>query len=414
MRIMLATILNPEEDTNGIMSHVSDLRRELLISGQKVDVVSVHERKSNWQRAGYAMRRQIYSLWKRYPYSPIYLLILCMIAFRMGVQLRKKHKSYDLINAQDVVTAAIALFVLPKSVPLLLTCHFWSAPWKEFARGGYVRDKRITYYLLKFTFRRVLRNPRLNLVSVSHSNLDLIRDICGEMNKKIPVIYSGQDVLKAPDYVFDGCEKAEKIVVNVGKIDERKNQRFLVAIAAELNTLGKRWKYIVIGPDNNAEAHYIRQKISDFKLDDQFHLLGEQDRTGIFTLLRQADIYFQTSKAESFGIALLEAIANDTLVLAMDYPALNEIMPSSTFTRFSQDMTAREVATRVAALDDNIHLCREMRHQQFLHFSVQFAPELMRERYTTLYKGLVEKSTIPHSLFENKSSFFYKSQVESR
>lgn len=414
MRILLATILNPDEDTNGVMSHVFDLRRELLISGHTVDLLSIHERNSIMQRLGYALRRLVYLLWKRIVFSPLYLLILCMIAVRMGIQLRKNYKKYDLINAQDAVTATVALLVLPKSIPVLLTCHFWSAPWREFAKGGFVRFKRPTYYLIKSVFRAALRNSRLNLVSVSHSNLDLIKDICGEMDKKIPVIYSGQEVLKAPDYVFPEDEPNEKIVVNVGTIDQRKNQRFLVDIAAELNMLGKRWKYILIGPDDTPEAHYIRQKISDFKLEDQFHLLGEQDRTGIFTLLRQADIYFQTSKSESFGIALLEAIANDTLVLAMDYPALNEIMPTSTFTRFNQSMTAREVANRIAALENNVHLYREMRHQQFLHFAIQFAPELMRERYVKLYKGLIEEAAIPESLFENKSSFFYTSKVDSR
>ncbi|MEL6823675.1 MAG: glycosyltransferase, partial [Calditrichota bacterium] len=204
------------------------------------------------------------------------------------------------------------------------------------------------------------------------------------------------------------------IVPTFRTIYQRKNQRFLVDIAAEMNMLGKRWKYVVIGPDNNEEAHYLRQKISDFKLESQFHLLGEQDRTSIFTLLRQADLYFQTSKSESFGIALLEAIANDTLVLAMDYPALDEIMPQSDHTRFDQNMSAREVAAQIAELDNDVHLYREMRHQQFLHFAIQFAPELMRDRYVTLYRGLIEESAIPQSLFENNSSFFYTSEVESR
>ncbi len=69
MRIRLATILNPEEDSNGVMSHVFDLRRELLIAGHTVELTSIHERSSKLQRIGYALRRKVFSLWKRYPFS---------------------------------------------------------------------------------------------------------------------------------------------------------------------------------------------------------------------------------------------------------------------------------------------------------------------------------------------------------
>ncbi|MGH1363393.1 MAG: glycosyltransferase family 4 protein [Calditrichia bacterium] len=399
MRVLLATILNPEEDTNGVISHIFDLRRELLLNGIEVQLASVHERKTLFQRCDYVLRRTAYHCWNRYRLSALFLIVLLFIALRMALTLRSACKECDLVNAQDVVSAGIALLVLPKSVPILLTCHFWSAPWKEFSRAGFVRNKRLSYYLLKWFFRRVLRNPRISLISVSHSNLDLITDITSDSSKKIPVIYSGQMVFKQPAHnESNEADRKEKIILNVGTLSKRKNQRFLVDVAQELNLLGKRWRYVLIGPEDPDEGRLIRSKIKKYQLESQFHLLGEQDRTGIFTLLRQADIYFQTSTSESFGIAILEAMAHNTLVVALDYPALQEIMPNTESLRLSQKLSAKEVAEKIAEIDSDIELQNILWHLQYQHLVTQFDPHNMLNRYLTLYQGLLRNGEVPETL----------------
>jgi L-malate glycosyltransferase len=81
-------------------------------------------------------------------------------------------------------------------------------------------------------------------------------------------------------------------------------------------------KLVVIGdgPDRSAAEYIVRKK----KLTSDVHFLGKQDR--VYQYLGQADVFLLPSDMESFGLAVLEAMACEVPVVASNTGGLTEVV----------------------------------------------------------------------------------------
>ena len=75
---------------------------------------------------------------------------------------------------------------------------------------------------------------------------------------------------------------------------------------------------------NGPEYDYIQSKIVESDLQESFVLVGSQKNP--YTYISNADLYVSTSKTESFGLSIQEAISLGIPALAYSYPAVYEII----------------------------------------------------------------------------------------
>jgi alpha-1,3-rhamnosyl/mannosyltransferase len=86
------------------------------------------------------------------------------------------------------------------------------------------------------------------------------------------------------------------------------------------------------------------------RLGDRVRVLGRVGDPVLGALYRGADLFAFPSRHEGFGIPVLEAMAQETPVIAADIPALREIAGGAAVLRSPDDLDAW-----VAALDNLLH-----------------------------------------------------------
>lgn len=112
-----------------------------------------------------------------------------------------------------------------------------------------------------------------------------------------------------------GFADNEKLLINIGRASNQKNQKFLLEIArlAQKQSKGEAWKFLIVG--DGPELPALRREIEESRLDN-VELLGE--RRDVAKLLSASDIFIFPSIYEGVGLAALEAQASGLKVIASD------------------------------------------------------------------------------------------------
>ena len=113
------------------------------------------------------------------------------------------------------------------------------------------------------------------------------------------------------------------VICNVGRICKQKNQSELISIASELKNNSANLHYIFVGHhQDDAYKQIMNQKISDLNLKSKIHFVGH--RSNVSDYLSASDILVHTSRAESQGRVILEAMASRIPVIAYDVGGIHE------------------------------------------------------------------------------------------
>lgn len=120
-----------------------------------------------------------------------------------------------------------------------------------------------------------------------------------------------------------GCSSDAIFVINMGRVCIQKNQ--IEAIQVGLNTL-KRYPqthFLFLGAlQDSAYVNQIYQKINTSGYQDHFHILGHIK--DFIPYLLGSDILFHTSRTESQGRVILEAMASKLPVIAYETGGVGE------------------------------------------------------------------------------------------
>ncbi|MGC9155406.1 MAG: glycosyltransferase family 4 protein [Ferrimicrobium sp.] len=172
------------------------------------------------------------------------------------------------------------------------------------------------------------------------------------------------------------CAEAGYRVLFVGRHEERKGLE--VALQA-LTSLDLAVRLIVVGSGPLTEA--LQARYPDRRVD----WLGRVDQTTLMTLYRSVDVVVAPSLAgESFGVVLLEAMANGAVVVASDIPAYRWLscQGSSAVLVPPRDADALAMALRNVLTDPALRgNLRERAFEQVRSFSF----DTLAERYLQLF-----------------------------
>ncbi|MCC7430295.1 glycosyltransferase family 4 protein [bacterium] len=385
MKIIITSLQSIENEFNGVACHVTDLSKSLREKGYEVQFVTPYHSKNALSVWFSRARRFFYGLSDKTGFSFPYLCVLAAIWLETYLKLKKI--SYDVIDAQDVITASAAILASDESKPIVLTCHFWEKPWEEFVDGNYIGKNTVSYNLLARLIRRTIKNPKLNFVCVSEKNFKKLKEINSNANKRACVIYNGVEPPNIID-VKSILPEDRKIIVNVGKLEKRKNQVFLVEVANELVKAGYFFNFVLVGPEEAGEKIFIEKMIIKYDLQKYFYFFGSQERDVVFSVIKNSFIYFHTSIYESLGMTLLEALSVGTPVIALAYDGLREILDEIPETIINANATPEEAAQKIIEFEEGFLDINDILLRQQIIFSMKFSLKAMASNYELFYNFL--------------------------
>lgn len=378
MRILMSSILDFSGEVNGVVVSTRELTQHLEDSGHQTDIITPYCcSKTN---ALYGMMILSARFFKRTKHAWLSLLILLskfIILWRITAKVANK---YTVFHAHDIISAGVFLLSRKTGHQVYFQTHFHSMPWKEFSEAGYMRPKSVAYRLLRAFSHFVLNHPDLKMIHVSEQNREMVQEKFSSSPHAGHILYPGLDVVVFPHRDHDSTP----YLVNVGKIDSRKNQVALVDILAELKKLGLEIPLYLVGPEDADTKAMIIRKSKQKQVSAQIHFFGQQDRKATSKLLANASLYVHTSLSESLGRSLLEAIQQKTPVVALEYPAVQEILDEQAI--LSRDASAREISSIISQLLSEETNRKKLQEAQYHRFQTCFTKEVMIESYKSIIK----------------------------
>jgi glycosyltransferase involved in cell wall biosynthesis len=118
-------------------------------------------------------------------------------------------------------------------------------------------------------------------------------------------------------------------VATIGELKELKGQRDFVLAANEIAAHDKNAFFVIVGKDNSNNKQFrrdLKRLVKIFNLKQRFLWLDWVE--DMQTLLAALDIFVSPSHSESFGLAILEAMANKTAIVATETEGAKEILRS--------------------------------------------------------------------------------------
>lgn len=228
--------------------------------------------------------------------------------------LRKMVRSnqIQLIHAQSAFDASLAsLATLGLGTPVVQTFHSY-----EFAT-------KIRFRLMeRFAFGLCTRSVFVSREQMQH--FATIHRLTLQQQRKQALVYNGVNFSRFPLTIRKSNPRLQMAMV--GNFVPEKNQLFVLEFLEDLNAQNVDFEFYFIGERKpqfplcyDRCIKYCEQK----GLSNKVHFLGK--REDVPQLLEKMDAFVYCSRSETFGLAVVEAIATGLPVFVNDLPVFGEI-----------------------------------------------------------------------------------------
>lgn len=227
-----------------------------------------------------------------------------------------RNEDFDVVHAHDWMTFPAGLAVAGlKGKPLVVHVHS-----TEFDRSGQHVDQRI------YDIERRGVHGAIKVIAVSHFTKNLVAHHYGVDPSKIEVVYNavesnGNGPFDAEKY---SIKRDEKIVLFLGRITMQKGPEYFLAAAKKVLEVMDNVKFVMAG-----SGDMIRRTIemaAAMGIGHKVLFTGFLRGSDVERVFKMADLYVMPSVSEPFGIAPLEAIANDVPVLISKQSGVSEVI----------------------------------------------------------------------------------------
>jgi len=171
------------------------------------------------------------------------------------------------------------------------------------------------------TFTKLSGNSMDAVLCVSKKDLELLGNIIP--SKKLFLIPNGVSDSFLPPFQIN--DRDPQIMISVGRLSKNKRYDLLIQFFAEIVKDAPDMTLYIIGKDFG-ELDNIRSLITKFDVNHHVNIMGEISKKVLIEYLQKAKFWISTSDYESFGIALLEAMASGCIPIVSDIPAFKELI----------------------------------------------------------------------------------------
>ena len=159
------------------------------------------------------------------------------------------------------------------------------------------------------------------ILAICDTMRDEFVEILGMDKNKVELVYNPIDLEAIRKKAENIDKKYENYLkqdyfLQVSRLTEQKQPEHLVDIYYKLKQRGIKEKLYFIG--NGEKVELIKQKIKEYKLEDDVILLGQIENP--YPFFKNAKLFVHTGKYEGLPTVLLESLAFGTPVVAYDCP----------------------------------------------------------------------------------------------
>ena len=188
------------------------------------------------------------------------------------------------------------------------------------------------------------------VIAVSQFTASQVVSLLGVDPAKVHVVYHGTRNLEVQWPLPD----REKVILNVGAIQKRKN---IIRLVEAFETLAPPWQLVLAGSSGYG-AGEILARIEKSRARDRIRVTGYVSSRDLAGWYARASVFAFPSLDEGFGMPVLEAMAAGVPVIASDRSALPEVAGDAALLVDPDDSEALGHALR--ELTVNLDLCREL------------------------------------------------------
>ncbi|EKO3803855.1 glycosyltransferase [Vibrio harveyi] len=244
-------------------------------------------------------------------------------------------------------------------------------------------NRRRDYPLLKFM--------ELLLYKSHHKTVCITNKVREELVKFIPhyedrydVVYNGVDLNR-----FSRIEKPHRKInhstqINigmVGRLHSYKDHKTLIKAISKLPQ-----NYLLHLAGDGSEKKYLQDLAK--RLDCSDRIIWHGIISNVPNFLSELDIYVQSSIAEGFGLAAVEAMAEGLPVLGTDVPGLNEVIGDKLY--LFQQGNLEELVSKIQLLA-NDKISYEAASKYSIERCKDFTLDNFRTNYYQAYEDIYEK-----------------------
>ena len=182
-----------------------------------------------------------------------------------------------------------------------------------------VKNSILNRFLYKNIIDEILVNSKATLECILQNNTTLFPK---NYIKVIPNGIDGHTFVKKAFNPYYKRKSTELILTNLGRLEEQKNQLFLIDVANELRARGLDFQ-MIIGGSGRLEAQ-IKAKINSLKLESFVDLVGFVENPK--DLYMSGDIFLLPSLWEGFGYVIAEAGLSRNPTIAFDISSNPEVI----------------------------------------------------------------------------------------
>ena len=181
------------------------------------------------------------------------------------------------------------------------------------------------------------------------------------------------------------------LIGTVGELKILKGQREFVLTANEIAKKFPNAHFVVVGKDNGINKPFrreLKRLVKVFDLEKRFLFLDWiEDMSELFAAL---DIFVSSSHSESFGLAILEAMTNETAVVATETEGAKELLQNSKTGMLVPIKDILEISKAVEGLLEQESERERLGRNARVFAQANFSLGKMIEKTTDLYSEIIQ------------------------
>jgi glycosyltransferase involved in cell wall biosynthesis len=312
--IVIATILN-EHGPTGVQTHFHAFRRYLDENGRPSVLVTPFDAPKWLVYPVFGIRKVIDPV--SGPGSVWWYRFWHAIFLRTALRTALSQTPNCVVYAQCPLSARAALKARQTSEQqVIMAVHFNGSQADEWFEKGKIGRNGIV--------ARAIRTLESTVLPLLDGIVYVSRFMKRELESRIPRLEELSSAV-IPNFCRPATEAAEKFervdIINVGTLEPRKNQQFLLELLAYAKHRGRRYTLALVGdgPDRVKLERHART----LGIERQVRFVGH--RPGAIQMMASARIYAHSAFLENMPLALIEAMASSLPILAPDVGGIPDI-----------------------------------------------------------------------------------------
>jgi glycosyltransferase involved in cell wall biosynthesis len=388
MKILhVALSLSPR--CGGPTNAVNDLSRYQALAGLDVTVYSTN---TDYPRGtlDVPVNAPVQKNGVRYRFFPVQFTPM-LVSLPMAIELRKTIKKFDLVHIHGLYrfpTAYAALLSRKYKVPYIIIPHGSLDPFLYRQSSRNLLAKRV--------FERLFDLPNLNAASAIHFTTTEEKSRAGFLGIRSQgfVVPYGLDWTRFEHLPQRGIMrqrlglKEQPIVLFLGRINFKKGLDLLVQSFAEVAEQNENAVLVIAGPDNEGYSKVVRKWIEESGIGTKVYWQEMLHGREVLEAFVDSDVFVLPSYTESFGIAVVEAMACGLPVVISDQVNIRDDVSQSKGGKVVS-LDSHKIAQAVRAIIEDKKLAKRMGVASRKFAKKNYAYDHIVQKVTNMYEAII-------------------------